>query len=228
MMTSGLSARLGEKGWIESSPNRAPKAICWSTVMSWSRNTITSYWTNASWTTLNCAALSGRRRSTPSISAPMKPLMGFTRISAVALLRIAAAPPTDWLAMLPPIFVGSSLAPMAALRNGSRVDVKRWTRKNRLVFKRRGDHGERPGERIRDAARDRQGGEDPSQPQYLGLPDRRHRDRDDAAAQPHGARFDRLQAARAAQRLHHRSVVGDLRPQDPPAGDASAGRLARI
>jgi hypothetical protein len=74
-MTSRWSSRFGENGWIESSPKRRANAICWSSVMSWSRSTMTSWRTNAAWIAANCASPSGRRRSTPRISAPMLPPM---------------------------------------------------------------------------------------------------------------------------------------------------------
>ena len=64
------------------------------------------------------------------------------------------------------------------------------------------------------------------QSQQLGLHHRRHRDRDDARAQSPIARFDRVQAARAAQRAHGRLLLHAVRPQGAPAGVHRAGRRA--
>src|SRR4030095_14101170 len=207
MMTSGLSGRLGEKGWMESSPNRAPNAICWSIVMSWSRSTITSYCTIASCTALNWAVLSGWLRSIPSISAPMKPLIGRT---LMVCRPISASALRDAVERAAGIVSSACLLRYFLARIGGE------------------DHGKRPGKRVRSAARDRQSGEDQAQCQHLGLPDRWHRDGEDAAAQPHGARFDRLPATRAAQRQQDRSLVGNPGQEDPPAGHAGAGRFAGI
>src|SRR5258708_25360505 len=110
----------------------------------------------------------------------MKPLMGFTRISAAAALRTEA----DWLDMASS---GRSLRQPTANRRFAEwplaFDADPWTRKNGGYCTRWGDHGERPGKRIRDAARDRQDGEDPPQSQHLGLPDPRHPNPDDPAPQ---------------------------------------------
>ena len=73
----------------------------------------------------------------------------------------------------------------------------------------------------------REGAQQP-QPQRLGLPDRRHRDRDHAGAQPAGARQRRAAAARAGRRVACRCDSQLLRPQDPPADRARAGGFARI
>src|SRR4029450_5731197 len=104
----------------------------------------------------------------------MKPLIGVMRIFA-SLCSTAADDLLDvWAA------IASSVS-LCAL-NLARIA---W-----------GNHGKRAAKRIRDAARDRESSEGPAQRQYLGLPDRRHRDRDHAQAQPHGARVHPLTHAR--------------------------------
>src|SRR4051812_47878092 len=135
----------------------------------------------------------------------MKPLIGLTAIFA-SLCNTAAAELLLWAA------IASSVLIVALI----------------LARLGRSNHGKRAGKRIRDASRDRQSGENPAQSQYLGLSDRCHRDRDDDAAQPHGAGLDRLQAARAAQRLQDRSVVGTAGQEAAHPGDVGAGRLARV
>ena len=64
------------------------------------------------------------------------------------------------------------------------------------------------------------------EPQQLGLSDRRLGERDDAGAQPAGARFDRLPAARAARRVERRLQPRDVRPEIAHPGAVRAGRLA--
>ena len=88
--------------------------------------------------------------------------------------------------------------------------------------------GHRPRPRaVPQSARVRRGGARQARPQRLGLSDRRRRDRDHRAAQPSGARFARVPAARAARRQRHRHQHDVPRPQDRDAGGARADRQHR-
>ena len=64
--------------------------------------------------------------------------------------------------------------------------------------------------------------------QHLGLSDRRHRERDDDAAQPRGAGRDRTAPARAARRVEGGCEHDVPRHEAAAAGDAGAGRFAGI
>ena len=80
---------------------------------------------------------------------------------------------------------------------------------------------------VPEPARVRAQGARQPQPECLGLHRRRRRDRDHHAPQPHGARRDRVPAARAAQCRQGRRLGRGVRPQIAPAGGARAGRRAR-
>ena len=74
--------------------------------------------------------------------------------------------------------------------------------------------------------RSSQGARAKSRSEFLGLHRRRRRDRDDTAAKPHGARYHRVPAARAARCQQGRRLDGSPRPQAAAAGGALSGRLA--
>ena len=89
-----------------------------------------------------------------------------------------------------------------------------------------GDRDQHHRQRFREPARTGRQGAGQPQPECLGLYRRRHRDRDHAAAQPHGAGRDRVPAAGAARRQPGRRLGRGVRPQAAAAGGAGAGRRA--
>ena len=87
---------------------------------------------------------------------------------------------------------------------------------------------DRADRRLSVPARIHPGGAGQGRQQHLGLPDRRRRERDHAAAQPRGAGRDRTAPARAARRLEGGRDHELPRHAAAAAGDAGAGRLAGI
>ena len=122
MMTSGLSARLGEKGWIESfaEPGAERHLLVDRDVLVAQHDHFV-----VDQRVVDDLELRGAERP-PEIDA-----FDLSADEAVDGLyadfrrgALAALPPTGLPCFLR-LFVGSSLAPMAALRNGPRVDVNR-------------------------------------------------------------------------------------------------------
>ena len=79
-----------------------------------------------------------------------------------------------------------------------------------------------------DASRDRGGRAARAGAGPLGLPGRRHRDRDDAPAEPPGARLGRLPPARPSRRLRDRQHGDVVRSAGAPPRDAGPHRLDRV
>src|SRR5437764_4366821 len=82
------SGACGEAGWIASSPNSRPNALCWSCVSVWSRKNTTRFSISASCTSWNCWLPSGRDRSTPPISAP---ICGVSFLTSIVWYSIAVS-----------------------------------------------------------------------------------------------------------------------------------------
>ena len=115
----------------------------------------------------------------------------------------------------PPLALTALLGPDVALRSGETSDAGGTTPAG-------------PQRRLPDAAGVHPRGPQEAEQQHLGLPDRRHRDRDDHAAQPHGARLHRLPPARLPQRFEGGHVHHIPEHVVTHSGDAGAGRIAGI